>query len=100
MPAMKITVESDTKITSREVQTKNGKRTFFEQSCYAHITERDGTPRKYPTPIAVGVEAADKGYPPGDYEVAPQSFVAGQWGSLELGRLVLAPVGAKMQRAA
>lgn len=76
-------------------QKKNGTGTYELQAGYAHLTDRNGEPDRYPQKINLFPPRDGMGnsqpYKVGKYKVAPQSFKVGNAGFLELGFLVLEP---------
>jgi len=89
---MKISVESEA-LTTLDKKDKSG--TYQLQTVYAHLVERDGSPKRYPveTEIFPNRNAAGDTIPwkKGNYEIADTSFRLDRFGRLELGFINLVP---------
>lgn len=87
---MNIVIEinrQDCGVESRNVDTRNGPRTFHRQTAYLH---RDG--QAYPDRFAIPVESPAAAYAPGRYSIAPGAFRVGRYGDLEINRFEFALV--------
>lgn len=73
--------------------------TIHEQRGYACLIGSDGFPEKYPAKMSVNVESDEHGmpkpYPVGEYTLAAESFMVGDFGQLRLGRMKLIKLDAK-----
>lgn len=76
----------------REMQTKNGK--LVVQECYAFLPQYD-----FPQVCEVLPPKGEAPYPPGDYQLDPESFEVGDFKSLTV-RPKLIPLPASQQSGA
>ena len=84
-------------VENEQLETRNKKAggTYQVQQAFAHTTNRDGSPKRYPTEIFVFPPRDSQGnpipYKKGKYTIAPQSFKANGFG-LEIDFLNLVPL--------
>lgn len=86
-----VAIEENTLI---QKQSKAGK-PYYVQKAYAHLTEQDGSPKRYPEQIMVYPLRDEHGnsipYPKGDYTLSNRSFSV-ERGYLQLGFPTLTPM--------
>jgi hypothetical protein len=87
-------------IEKADVQVKTGvsakgkNYSIREQTGYVQLPGQ-----KYPQAVKVTLADDQQPYPPGKYQLAPESFFVGRFGDLQV-RPVLQPVAARVQGAA
>jgi hypothetical protein len=87
--ALQIEVKSAATTDRGGVSQRTGKPWHAtEQEAYAHVGE------VYPVKIRFRLEDGQRAYQPGLYFLSPESFFAGQYGDLTVGRLKLVAVTA------
>ncbi|MDB2634407.1 G5P family DNA-binding protein [Porticoccaceae bacterium] len=82
------TVETEAKLSKKGSY-------YHLQTAYAHVVDRDGKPKRYPSEMQImcPTDASDNPIPyqPGTYDLGPQCFRVNSYGSLELGYVTLVP---------
>jgi len=93
-------------IQSAAVIERSGKRKqgggdwhMREQVAWAYYHNQDGE-EPFPTKLLLLLDDGAKPYPPGQYTVAPWSFVRGDYDSLAVRRLELTPSSSSSVKAA
>jgi len=91
---MKITVKKAV-IVDRDQRNRVTKELmhFREQTAYAHVCERDGTPLEYPQKIIINHDEDGQPLAVGDYTVGDASFYIDGYSKLQIGALRCVPVG-------
>lgn len=88
---MKITIES---VEINKVVPPNGN-AFYTQTAYAHISNTDGSHKRYPQEINVSPKRDSSGnsipFPKGDYVISGSSYSVDKYGKLALGYVNLIP---------
>lgn len=94
MLVVKILKDRNTPI-ARNVNTKNGPKTFFHINAYADLGGA------FPVEFRFPVESATHVFAVGEYQLAQSSFKIGQYGDLEIDRfnMMLIPLPAQHQKA-
>lgn len=94
-------------IKDASVQTRNGNSpktgkpySIRSQEAWAHTVNRAGNLNPYPEKITINLNDDQQGYPPGMYQLQPQSIYVGDFGSLRLGTPVLAQVQQPVKQVA
>lgn len=98
---MSIRIEVKNSQVAERSGEKNGKPwTIRNQTAWAYTFDREGKANDYPLRIEIQLEKDQSAYAPGNYSVAPTSFMVGDYDKLALGRLALIPVTARAAAAA
>lgn len=63
-------------------QTKNGGMMYWQDG-YCHMGGA------FPTQVRIPLRDQTKAYPPGQYDLSPESFTVGQYGDLQINRFEL-----------
>ena len=71
-----------------------------KQAAWAHTFDTQGNPNPYPERIELTLNDQQDGFPPGVYTLSDKSFFVGDFGRLEVGRLILEPVAGAVRAAA
>lgn len=71
-----------------------------KQSAWAHTYDQQGNPNPYPERIELTLNDGQDPFPVGNYTLSDKCFFVGDFGKLEVGRLVLEPVAAAVRAAA
>lgn len=83
-------------VTERPVPGKlnrsGGPLVFREQRAYAYLSDRNGKPFAFPSPVVVNVPDGAHPYAEGVYTLAASSYGANQYGALELRGISLVPL--------
>lgn len=94
-----IKIEIKDATVSTRSGNKNGRDwSMRSQEAWAHTVNRAGNLNPYPEKLSITLEDDQAPYAPGIYQLMPASLYVGDFGSLRLGRPVLAPI--KQQAAA
>ncbi len=98
--SIKVTVPSAEVRTRSGVSKSKGKAyTMHSQTVYFHTLGRDGKPNPYPDKGEVLLDADDHGnpkaYAPGEYQLHPNSFYVGEYGSLAVSPRLVPLAGAR-----
>jgi hypothetical protein len=88
---LKFVIKS-TDVETRKVVSKGREFHFRGQTAFMH---HDEEVRKVRVPLGDDQTA----YAPGTYTVSDDSFTVGNYGDLEIGRLVLTPIASGVQKA-
>lgn len=83
-----VRVEIDGKPVAKK---SKGGATYLIQRGWVTLVDESGQPEKYPTKVEFFVD--EPGYTPGAYSLNPCSLRVGEWDRLEVGRVVLSPLG-------
>lgn len=97
---IKIEIESAEVKTRSGVAAKTGKPyQMREQKAYAHLTDRDGKPNRYPSAFVILLGDDQPPYAPGVYGVSPASFYTDRFDNLAIS-VRLVPAAAPVRQAA
>lgn len=97
---IKIEIQSaDVKVKSG-ISARTGKPySIPEQQGFAFTYSRDGKPNSYPVKVAIVLGEDQQPYPPGVYQLAPESFYTNRFDQLEISP-VLKPLASAFKAAA
>ena len=88
-------IKIDIETSETEIRNKRGGGTYTVQTAYAHTTDRNGNPQRYPERFNIFPPKDDRGnpipYQPGSYKLASQSIRVSN-GFLELAFPQLVPI--------
>lgn len=97
---LKIEIKSPL-VTEISGTSKAGKPYFIrKQAAWAHTYDAQGNLNPYPERIELSLNDGQEPFNPGVYTLSDKSFFVGDFGKLEVGRLILDPVAAPMKAAA
>lgn len=88
---IRIEVTDELKVKSGIARGTGKPYEIVEQVGFAHLVGENGQAQKYPTQVSIPVRKGSQPLAAGDYTLAPESIVLGQWGALDL-RMVLRPI--------
>jgi hypothetical protein len=89
---IKVEVKDATVATRSGTSKKGQPYSMRSQEAWAHTVNQSGNLNPYPEKITITLEGDQAAYQPGAYQLMPASLYVGDYGSLRLGRPVLAPI--------